>query len=113
MNTKSTIRLTESDLHRMIRESVKQVLKEYESDNDYYRELKEMHKQLSDFLNKRGVKSAKLSEFRSGLPNVSLTTDEYFDKDVAQLCDIFCKGRKMYISSDNYPATTYLRINQL
>lgn len=79
--------------------------------HEYIREEKKKHQELADHLQKKGVRSAKLSEYQSGLPVVALDTDEYHHSDAINIASEFARNRRAYISSSSYPATTYLRIN--
>lgn len=110
-------KLTESQLKRVISESVKKVLKEdSESDRRYYEWIKDekiKHQALAEYLNKKGIKSAHLSEYQSGLPVVALNTREFYDTDAHSIADEFIKSKKAYITYNDYPATTYLRINEI
>ena len=54
-NNKRTIRLTESDLHRVIRESVKRILKEDFHNSDAGKAYQDMMTQLNQLRNKAGI----------------------------------------------------------
>ena len=110
---KNVIRLTESDLKNMIKEAVEDVLDQDRRWYEYVQEEKRKHQALADFLKRNGIKSAELSQYQSGLPVVAMDTDEYHETNAGVLADNFLRGQKAYISSNTYPATTYLRINSL
>lgn len=42
-----------------------------------------------------------------------MNTDEYYEKKAYSIADKFATPRNMYVSEDSYPATTYIRLNQL
>ena len=113
MNNKNTIRLTESDLKNMIKEAVEDVLDQDRRWYEYVQEEKRKHQALADFLKRNGIQSAELSQYQSGLPVVAMDTDEYYETNAGVLADNFLRGQKAYISSNTYPATTYLRINSI
>lgn len=115
---KNTIRLTESELKKIITESVKKFLKEGNPQADldrrwyeYVQEEKRKHQELVNFLKRYGINSAELSETQGGLPVVAMDTDEYNNSNARIIADNFVKGKREYISSNSYPATTYLRID--
>ena len=108
---KKILRLTESDIHNMIKEAVEDVL---DNDRRYYEWIQgqqKKHQALADFLNRNGVKSAHLSAYQSGYPVVALDTDEYHETDAWAIADKFVKGKRAYISVNSFPATTYFVIN--
>lgn len=113
MDKKNVIRLTESDLKNMIKEAVEDVLDQDRRWHEYVQEEKRKHQALADFLKRNGIQSAELSQYQSGLPVVAMDTDEYHETNAGVLADNFLRGQKAYISSNTYPATTYLRINSL
>ena len=104
---KQVIRLTESDLHNMIKESVKQVLKE---NVDFYTNVSELCQELANFLQTNGVESATFKRSRGGSPMVSVSTNEKQAKPVAKLCAKFCSGKNIDFYEDFYPATTYFHL---
>ena len=118
---KKIVRMTESDLHDMVMESVKKILKEDEysqqMENDrryaeWIQEEKSECQALVDFLQRNGIQSVHVSQYPSGLPVVAMDTDEYYKSNANVLADKFLHGRNAYVSSQTYPATTYLRINK-
>ena len=113
MNNKKVIRLTESNLKALIKEAVEDVLDQDRRWYEYKQEESKKHQALVDYLNRNGIQSAHLSEYQSGLPVVALDTDEYHNSNAHELANNFVRSRNAYISSNTYPATTYLRINEL
>ena len=113
MSKRNIIKLTESDLKNIIKEAVEDVLDQDRRWYEYVQEEKRKHQALADFLNRKGIESAHLSEYQSGLPVVAMNTDEYFETSAGVLADDFLRGQRAYISSNTYPATTYLRINSI
>lgn len=109
--------ITENELHEMIMSSIKKQLNENSLDLDrqwyeYVQEEKKKYQSLLNFLEKRGCKTAQLSEFRSGQPCIAINTDEYYELHVGMMTNDFVKGKREYISTHDYPATTYLVINK-
>lgn len=119
---KKIVRMTESDLHNMVMESVKNILKEddmysqsMENERRFYEMIQEEKKEcqaLVDFLKRNGIRSVHVSETQSGLPVVAMDTDEYYESKANILANQFLRGQNAYVSSQTYPATTYLRINR-
>jgi hypothetical protein len=110
--SKNTIKLTESDLKKIIKEAVEDVLDQDRRWYEYKQEESRKHQALVDYLNRNGIQSAHLYEYQSGLPVVALDTDEYHNSNAHELASSFVRSRNAYISSNTYPATTYLRINE-
>jgi hypothetical protein len=116
------MKITESKLRNLIKESVKKALKEsdiYDKQLDlerqqqaWFQEEKELCEKLVDFLQKKGVSTANVGQLPSGLPVVQVDTDEYFEKKVNTFAMQFAESRHMYASSQTYPATTHIRLNK-
>jgi hypothetical protein len=116
------MKITESKLRNLIKESVKKALKEsdiYDKQLDlerqqqaWFQEEKELCEKLVDFLQKKGVSTANVGQLPSGLPVVRVDTDEYFEKKVNTFAMQFAESRHMYASSQTYPATTHIRLNK-
>lgn len=116
------MKITESKLRNLIKESVKKALKEsdiYDKQLDlerqqqaWFQEEKELCEKLVDFLQKKGVSTANVGQLPSGLPVVQVDTDEYFEKKVSTFAMQFAESRHMYASSQTYPATTHIRLNK-
>jgi hypothetical protein len=123
--SKKTIRLTESELHNFIKEIVTEVVNSEENKRfdleakrqaemkEWMQQEKALYSELASYLQRHGVESAHVGEFRSGMPNVSVSTDEYYDKNVWRLADKFAQPKKMYASDHGYPATTYITLSKL
>lgn len=116
------MKITESKLRNLIKESVKKALKEsdiYDKQLDlerqqqaWFQEEKELCEKLVDFLQKKGVSTANVGQLPSGLPVVRVDTDEYFEKKVSTFAMQFAESRHMYASTQTYPATTHIRLNK-
>ena len=111
------IKLTESKLRQIVTESVKKILSEDYDNNAAWKELVESQRkpleELLSILKRAGIESANISEYRSGSPRIGMSTDEYYEKKAYSIADKFATPRNMYVSEDSYPATTYIRLNQL
>lgn len=123
--SKKTIRLTESELHNFIKEIVTEIVNSEENERfdleakrqaemkEWMQQEKALYNDLANYLQRCGVESANVDAFRSGMPNVSVSTDEYSTKNVWRLAEKFAQPRKMYVSDHYYPATTYITLNKL
>lgn len=111
------IKLTESKLKQIVAESVKRILSEdFNNDESWREHVDAQRKPLEDLLKilkRYGIESAHVSEYRTGVPRISISTDEYNEKNVWEIANKFAESRKMYVSEDSYPATTHIRLNQL
>ena len=111
------IQLTESKLKQIVAESVKKILSEDYDNNAAWKEWIEFQRkaleELLSILKRAGIESANISEYRTGAPRIGMDTDEYYDKKVYEISNRFASSRNMYVSEDSYPATTYIRLNQL
>lgn len=123
--SKKTIRLTESELHKFIKEIVTEIVNCEENERfdleakrqaemkEWMQQEKVLYNELANYLQQCGVESARVDAFRSGMPNVSVSTNEYHAKKVWRLAEKFAQSRKMYASDHDYPATTYITLNKL
>lgn len=111
------IKLTESKLKQIVTESVKKILSEdFNNDEPWKEYVDTQRKHLEDLLKilkRNGIESAHVSEYRTGVPRISMNTDEYNEKKAYEIADRFASLRNMYVSEDSYPATTHIRLNQL
>lgn len=122
---KKTIRLTESELHTFIKEIVTEIANSEENERfglgakrqaetqEWIRQEKTLYNDLANYLQQCGVETARTGEFSSGMPNVTVSTDEYNDKNVWRLANKFAQSRKMYVSDHSYPARTCITLNKL
>jgi hypothetical protein len=123
--SRKTIRLTESELHNFIKEIVTEIVNSEENERfdleakrqaemkEWMQQEKTLYTDLANYLQRCGVESASVGAFRSGMPNVSVSTNEYHAKKVWRLAEKFAQSRKMYVSDHDYPATTYITLNKL
>lgn len=111
------IKLSESKLRQIVTESVKKILSEDFNNNESWKEYVDtQRKHLEDLLKilkRSGIESCNISEYRTGVPRISISTDEYYNKKVYEITERFAKSRNMYVTEDSYPATTYIKLNQL
>lgn len=115
-----TMKLTESKLKSLIKESVRKALLENDDEQyrrdmqiqQWYKEDLQLCNELLNFLKKNGVKTAKIYTNRA-TPVVMVNTDEYYNLDIDSICDKFTKPRRMYATFQTYPATTYIVLNNL
>ena len=115
---KNIIKLTESDLKNIIKESVKQYMKESFDEYDYfehqlssYKEEKEIYKALYDYLLENNINEAKLKYNNCWL--ISIPTETYKQTKVKELTDSFALSKKLYADFKIYPATTYIYLRKL
>lgn len=113
MSNKQIIHLTESNLKALIKEAVDDILDQDRLWYEYVQEEKQKCQALVDFLQKNGVKSAHITSQQTGYPLVALDTDEFREYKVGVMASNFFRSRNMYVLPDIYPATTYLRINEV
>lgn len=108
------IKLSESKLRQIVTESVKKILSEDFNNNgwgEFVKSQRKIYEELLNFLQRQGIESAVVGEFQSGAPCIKISTNEYNKKNVWEIANKFAESRKMYISDDSYPATTYLSLN--
>ena len=67
---------------------------------------------LLKHLQRRGIRTAHMTETQGGLPRIAIDTDEYYDNSAYEIANSFVDGKRMYVSTDTYPATTYIRLNR-
>lgn len=111
---KKTIKLTESDLKSIIKESVKRILKEdmdkelmlQKQMKDFYDEDAKLYKELEMFLKRNGVKNVFIKKNNSAL---SIPTNEY-NSNVKKLLNSFASSKNMSVNDNIYPATTTITL---
>jgi hypothetical protein len=100
---KQIIRLTEQDLHNIIKESVNQILKE-----EVIYDLKP-YEDLKKYLENHGVPGIEIWDYNNnGMICLRLSTRIYDEYDVMTIANKFAKARGMYATDRWYPATTYI-----
>lgn len=111
------IKITESKLRQIVTESVKKILSEdFNNDESWKEYVDTQRKPLEDLLKilkRYGIESANINEYRTGVPRISISTDEYYNKKVYEIAERFANSRNMYVSEDSYPATTHIKLNQM
>ena len=113
MNRKNTVRLTESDIHNMVKEAVDKALEYSRIQKEWYMEEKAKYENLVNFLHKLGIKSASLSSEQSGMPLIVLDAREYYDLNVDRLANNFLEKKGMYANSNVGFGTVRLKIEEL
>lgn len=117
------IKLTETELKKIIAEAVKKVLNEKgkvseNTDNDiawqeFVNEQKNVLEQLMKIFQRSGIKSAELTTYRTGLPVIAIDSDEYNNSKASEIARKFAESKGMYVSDQWYPATTYIKLEKL
>ena len=110
---KKIVRLTESDIHNMVKEAVENALEYSRIQKDWYLEEKAKYENLLNFLHKLGVKSAGLSSTQSDMPLIVLDAREYYDLNVGRLANNFLEKKGMYVSSNVGFGTVKLQIKDI
>ena len=109
---KRIVRLTEFDIHNMIKEAVDTALEYSRSQKEWYMEEKAKYENLVNFLHKVGAKSAGLSAEQSGMPLIVLDAREYYDLNVQRLANNFLESKGMYVATNMGFGTVRLKINE-
>ena len=112
-----------NQLSEAVNNAMKKVLNERNTvsentDNDvawqeYLNEQKSVLEQLIEIFQKNGIESAQLTTYRSGLPVIAMNTDEYYHSKASEIASKFAEQRRMYVTENDYPATTYIYLNKL
>ena len=110
---KNIIKLTESELRKMITEAVASSMDQEMEYRKFCQEQKTVLEQLVRILNRSGIETATVDEYRSGLPCIAISTDEYNRSNAYEIARKFAESRRMYVTDQSYPATTYLRLDKL
>lgn len=110
---KQIIRLTEGDLHRIVENAVDKVLQQQEMRRKWDEEDRQLYTEFEQYLVRNGIRGAKLDKYQGNSYCISISTDEYSKSDAARIADRFAKIKNMYVTTDDYPATTYLWLNKL
>ena len=112
MAKKQLIRLTEGDLHRIVENAVDKVLQQQEMQKNH-----QLYTECEQFLVRNGVQSAELHKYqhkyRGNSYCISISIDEYRNSDAARIADRFAKIKNMYVTTVDYPTTTYLWLNKI
>ena len=108
--SKTVIRLTESDLHKIIKESVNKILKEnnLEQLKQYAQEELKLYQELETFLKKNGVENVSIKNNGNNL-KLSLPTMDY-NKKVKGLLDRFASSKQLFVNDNVYPAMTLISL---
>ena len=106
-----------NQLSEAINKAIKKVLNE-NTDNDiawqeFVNEQKSVLEQLIKIFQRNGIESAQLTTYRSGLPVIAMDTDEYYRSEASEIARKFAEQRRMYVTEQDYPATTYIYLNKL
>lgn len=106
-----------NQLSEAVNKAIKMVLKE-DTNNDiqwqeYVNEQKSVLEQLIKVFQRNGIESAQLTTYRSGLPVIAMDTDEYYRSKASEIAYKFAEQRRMYVTEQDYPATTYIYLNKI
>lgn len=113
---KKRIKLTESDLKNIIKESVETILNENNPEQlikqikQHAQEELKLYQELETFLKRNGVQYINLKDNGYNM-KLSLPTTEY-NKEVKSLLNRFASSKQMFIKNDVYPATTYISLTR-
>lgn len=113
------IKITESKLKSLIKESVRKALLESDMsdfNNDFewaklVNSEKKLIEELVSFLNNRGIKSAQIDSQPSGWPCVSIDSDEHHSSNARKFAEAFGERHGKTLRVQSYPATTYYIFN--
>ena len=109
---KKVIRLTESDLHNIVKETMDKFLQQQEQLKQWINKEKELYNKFEQFLNRNGVQGAKMFKYRGNSYCISISTQEYKQYDVDTIANRFARMNNMYVTTEDYPATTYIWLNK-
>ena len=113
---KRRIRVTESDLKNIIKESVKRILKEdmdkelmlQKQMKNFYDEELNLYQELENFLKRNGIQNVSLRKNGNSI-KLSLPTVDY-NKEVESLLNKFASSKQLFVNDNIYPATTYITL---
>ena len=112
------MKITETKLKSLIKESVRKALLEsdmsdFNNDIEWTKMVnseKKFIEELVSYLNKRGIKSAKMASTPSGWPCVGITSDEHYNTNAQSIAEAYGQ-RHGEMRVQTYPATTYYIFN--
>jgi predicted KAP-like P-loop ATPase len=107
MKKKQLIRLTESDLHRIIENSVDKYLQQQEHIKKWKEEEYELYNEFVKYLQYNGIK-ARLHEFNSGAYAVAIPSN--IEVNIYNIGNKFAKNKNKSIRVQDYPAVTYVHL---
>lgn len=110
---KNIIKLTESKLKKLIKEAVQTTLDQEREWHEYIQQEKKVLEELLNTLTRNGIQTAQMSEYRSGLPVIAISTDEWHNSNAYEIARKFAEARGMYVKDDFYPATTYIKLEKI
>ena len=107
---KRRIRLTESDLKNIIKESVNNILKENNAEYLKQCALEELnlYQELENFLKRNGIQNVSLRKNGNSI-KLSLPTVDY-NKEVKSLLNKFASSKQLFVNDNIYPATTLITL---
>ena len=107
---KRRIRLTESDLKNIIKESVNNILKE--NNAEYLKQCAQeelnLYQELENFLKGSGIQNVSLRQNGNSI-KLSLPTVDY-NKEVKRLLNKFASSKQLFVNDNIYPATTLITL---
>ena len=108
---KNIIKITESQLKNVIMEAVQTAMEQQQEWTAFLQEERKELETLLSILQRSGIQSAEMGEYRSGAPCILIDTDEYNKSNAYQLASKFAESRGKYVRDDSYPATTYISLS--
>lgn len=109
---KKRFQISESKINKIVEDTMDKFLQQQEQNKKWAEETKVLYTGLANFLTKSGVPGVNIHEMRSGSLCVSVGTDDYRRYNVGRLSKTYAESRHMYVTEDEYPATTYIYLNK-
>lgn len=115
------MKITETKLKSLIKESVKKALTETNLSNIEKTELLwrdtikaegELVNELVAMLKKYGIKTASAHKFPSGRPCVAISSDEHYNSSAEAIAKSFAKRKNCDINVTTYPATVFYALEE-
>ena len=107
----SKIILKESELCKLVREAIDKELEFFNSKLAFSKEQKAQYVEFENFLKRSGVDGAGITDYGEGTYCISIPTYKY-NRQVFELANKYAEKRGMWVRVLDYPATTYLRLQE-
>ena len=104
--------INESRLNRIVEDTMDKFLQMQAQRKQWAEEEKTLYTGLLNFLTKNGVPGVDIYQTRGGSLCISIDSDSYRKYGVERLSRMYAEPRHMYVSEDEYPATTYIWLNK-
>jgi hypothetical protein len=105
------IKINESKLNRIVEDSMNRFIQQQEQQKKWFEEEKALYDDFANFLSKNGVPGVKVYQKHGGSLCISIGSDDYRNYNVERLSRMYAEPRHLYVSEDEYPATTYIWLN--